>query len=283
MTVYNITTSIGGDLSLDITSTDTEILLVGGAGNGLPLANFFMDLTDGTAGVGGTLATKERIYVATRTADLLSGCVRGYDSSLDGMPARDWAAGTHCWQLISASYLRKMLQRDELPYLTNEQRLKLCPIGTELRYVPAMHGGVSFATWLASHTDWADIKTAITGIDGRVSAVTDATNTQGTTRGSADAVVVSHNHSQSAAAIDVTIIDPTHSHAVGGFVASATTTWTPESLAGAVEGIVSTSSTATGITATATMTGGTISAAGVTGVNANYQPTIFNDYAIKIS
>ena len=162
---YNITAAAGGFILYDISSTDTTIALQGGNGNGLPETNGLMDLSDGI--------NRERIFYATRSGDVLSGVIRGVDALIDLMPAQEWVAGTSCRQNITATFLRSMIQGSASD---NEMRLSLCPIGTEIRYIPALYGDMTFADWLTAHPEWEDLAVYDTQMIGRVSGVAGGTH-----------------------------------------------------------------------------------------------------------
>lgn len=86
--------------------------------------------------------------------------------------------------------------------------------------------------------------------------------TAGATGGSADAVVVSHNHTAT-----TTITDPGHAHTLGFFTVGGTAS--DGMFSSASSTVVTTNSATTGITASTTNT-----ATGVSGTNANLQPYV---------
>jgi len=111
----NISSSGGGFLLADITSTDTTFQLTAGSLQGLT-APFFMTIYEGsTSNAVGQHVPRENIKVlAIAPNDVISSCERGIDAGIDGTPAGNWAAGTQILPTVSAPLLRSFMQSDSV-------------------------------------------------------------------------------------------------------------------------------------------------------------------------
>ncbi len=182
--------------------------------------------------------------IATK-ADLASPTFTGTPALPTGTTAVTQSFGTSSTTVATTAFVQAALQA-------------LHPVGSI--YINATNSTnpgtlLGFGTWTAFGA-------------GRVPVGFDSTNTlfdtAEETGGSADAIVVSHNHTATS-----TVSDPTHSHITFGTNNGSYNTGQLFPSTGTSDGGYSTATASTGITVSTT-----VASAGSSGTNANYQPYI---------
>ena len=232
-----VAVAAGGKVAMFSDGTNFRTTDAGSFSGILPVVNGGTGVATST-GTGNTvLSTSPTLTTPTMTAPVLGTPASG---TLDNCTSNTETFGTSNTQLATTAFVQAALQA-------------LHPVGS--LYFNSSNATnpatlLGFGTWVAFGA-------------GRVLIGNGGGYTAGDIGGSADAVVVSHNHT----ATNVTS-DPTHTHGMTGGLSGAVS-GSQQYISGGAGAVTSTNAAYTGVTVATT-----IASAGVSGTNANLQPYI---------